>query len=346
MKTKCFTIGLLLILILALFWRLRQHQPASLAANTAPTNSGSHSISTQLVANSISPIQITNSLHPITNKTPEELAVMKANREKIRQKWREKSINEWRTPIDFYGRVVDEGNNAVAGASVHFIWNDLSEKGTSEADTRSDESGLFSLTGKKGKAMTVYVSKDGYYEYVPSGLAFNYAGENQNFVPDAGNPVVFRLRKRGEGADLIHYDRSFQLPKDGAPVLIDLPTGKVTTSSQNAIQVEAWIYDSEKIDRWKYNWKCRVSVPGGGLQIYDEQFPFLAPEENYFPEEVIDMTVTNNPSWSDRARRNYYIRTADGKFGRMLFTMIPGGDHFCELNLYFNPSGSRNLEQQ
>ncbi len=180
--------------------------------------------------------------------------------------------------------------------------------------------------------------------YDPNGKFFYYAGQNQNFVPDAGNPVVFRLRTKGEGADLIHYDRSFQLPKDGTPVLVDLPTGKVTVSSQNAIQVEAWIYDSEKIDKWKFNWKGRVSIPGGGLQIYDEEFPFIAPEENYSLDEVIDMSVTNNPSWSNFASRNYYIHTADGNYGRMVFKMIPSGDHFCELSLYFNPTGSRNLE--
>lgn len=143
---------------------------------------------------------------------------------------------------------------------------------------------------------------------------------------------------------MIRYDKSFVMPKDGTPVLIDLPAGKVVASSQNAVQVEAWINDSEKIDRWKFNWKCRVSVPNGGLQIYDEVFPFLAPEENYVLEEVIDMPATNNPSWSNQARRNYYIRTADGKYGRMVFTMVPAGDHFCELNLYFNPTDSRNLE--
>ena len=242
--------------------------------------------------------------------------------------------------------VIDQSNNVIVGASVHFSWTDLSPSGNSERTTTSDQSGGFSLRNVTGKNLIVTVSKSGYYEYAPSGMAFNYAGENQNFIPDAGNPIVFRLRKKGEGADLIHYDKSFQLPKDGTPILIDLPEGKTTSSVQNAIKVEAWINDSEKIDGWKFNWKCRVSIPGGGLQIYDEQFPFFAPEENYVSEETIDMLATNNPSWSNTARRNYYVRTADGKYGRMLFKMIPSGDHFCELILFFNPTGSRNLESK
>ncbi|HEX7569306.1 MAG TPA: hypothetical protein VF492_02260, partial [Verrucomicrobiae bacterium] len=76
------------------------------------------------------------------------------------------------------------------------------------------------------------------------------------------------------------------------------------------------------------------------------QFPFLAPENDYTNADFIDMSITNTPHWSNTVRRNYYVHTGDGRFGRMIFSMISGGDHFCELNLYFNPTGSRNLEPQ
>jgi hypothetical protein len=258
----------------------------------------------------------------------------------------EEGKNEWRAPINFYGRVINESNSPVSAANIHFIWTDLSPTGNSEKLATSDENGFFTLLDATGKNLIVTVSKVGYYSYQPSGAAFNYSGENHNFVADQGNPIVFRLRKRGEGAALVHYDKSFRLPRDGTPVLIDLATANVTTSGQNTLQVEGWTQDSQKKEGWKYDWKCRVSVPGGGLQIYDEQFPFLAPESNYIPEDVIDMPVTNGVPWSYIVHRNFYVHTADGKFGRMIFTMVAGGDNFCELNLYFNPTGSRNLESE
>ena len=125
---------------------------------------------------------------------------------------RQKGLNEWRTPIEFYGKVVDENTNPVANASVHFVWTDLSQKGNSEKDTTSDEDGLFSLNDTTGKNLIVQVSKKGYYSYQRFGAAFNYAGENQNFVPDAANPVVFRLKKKVSPNRSLFLRKTFKYP--------------------------------------------------------------------------------------------------------------------------------------
>ena len=37
---------------------------------------------------------------------------------------------DWKQPINFYGRVLDESNAPVANAHAHFEWNDISERGT------------------------------------------------------------------------------------------------------------------------------------------------------------------------------------------------------------------------
>ena len=120
---------------------------------------------------------------------------------------------------------VDEGNNVVVGAQVDFQCNDLSSTGTSFYHTQSDVNGAFSIKNLKGKLLSVNVSKTGYYSYSPHGEYFYYAGQNQNFVPDAGNPVVFRLRKRGEGVALFHFHTNFSIRKDGTPLSINLATG-------------------------------------------------------------------------------------------------------------------------
>lgn len=266
--------------------------------------------------------------------------------EKEQKEAGERALNQWKTPIEFYGRVLDESNNVVSGAKVDYSCNDTSPSGTSYYHMQSDANGGFSFKGIQGKLLEVDVSKEGYYSYDPHGQFFNYAGENQNFVPDAGNPVVFRLRKKGEGANLIHLHTNFRVPKNGTPIRVDLTTGNLTTSSQNAFQVECWTHDTEKKDGWMFDWKCRVFVPGGGLQIYDEQFPFLAPESDYTNEDIIDEPLTLGNQWSQDVRRNYYIHTADGNYGRMSFRMIAHGDHFSQIDSYLNLSGSRNLEPQ
>ena len=38
---------------------------------------------------------------------------------------------EWKTPIEFYGKVLDQDGNPVAGATAGIVWTDLSSKGSS-----------------------------------------------------------------------------------------------------------------------------------------------------------------------------------------------------------------------
>jgi hypothetical protein len=240
--------------------------------------------------------------------------------------------------------VVDENTNTVAGAQVNFDCNDMSASGTSFYHTQSDVNGLFSIKDIKGKILGVTVSEEGYYTSRRDNNNFEYGDPYGHFVPDQSNPVVFHLRRKGAGEALIHFHKSFRVSKDGTPIQIDLSRGELGTGGKNTLQVECWTYDAEKKLGWKFDWKCRISVPDGGLQLYAEQFPFLAPEDNYMAADGIDMAVKPNVPWSQDVKRNYFVRTGDGKYARVEFRMIAHGDHFCTIDSYFNPSGSRNLE--
>jgi hypothetical protein len=115
---------------------------------------------------------------------------------------------EWGMPINFWGRVVDESNEPIANANVHFEWNDISKKGTSDASTKSDSNGFFSLTERRGKRLYVDVGKEGYYSGGDARNAtFEYAQPEMRFVPDQNNPVVFHLRKKGETEPMVHREK-------------------------------------------------------------------------------------------------------------------------------------------
>src|SRR6266404_3714259 len=81
----------------------------------------------------------------------------------VRRRDAEDSTWEWKIPISFYGKAIDERGQPMPGADVHFQWTTLSGKGTSEADTKSDDKGLFSLNNVQGKRLLVRVTKPGYY---------------------------------------------------------------------------------------------------------------------------------------------------------------------------------------
>ncbi len=259
--------------------------------------------------------------------------------------------NEWRTPINFYGEVIDESNNPVAGASISFGWTDLSKEGYSRASTTSDANGLFALEGKTGEHLSVWVGKDGYYSSKSNLDSFFYSGKNENFVPNPGTPIVFYLRKKEQAEPLIHIGgiglhtmRDYLLAADGTPTDVSLFTGNLTPAGQGDLQVE--FQAGPPLDNFpsRITWQCQVTVPGGALVQTSEEFPFLAPEDGYQVSDAWSVTVTN---WTETVNQQYYVKLRNGNFGRVKLRVIgaPGRAYF-RMESFLNPSGSRDLEWQ
>lgn len=248
----------------------------------------------------------------------------------------------WQTPIEFYGKVIDEKSNAVAGAQISFDWVETpTESGNRRTNTESDAEGLFSLHDQRGPNLGVVVSKEGYYP-ASGGARYGPFG-NPDFTPAARNPVVFQLRKKGEGASLVAVKRNYGIPRDGTPVAIDLVTGQTTTGENGNLVVRCWTNDQGKQSGEKYDWRCVVTVPGGGVVPTDEEFAFVAPETGYKPTTEINMPA-DGTNWNSQADLKFFYRLADGRYGKMTFSMIAGGQHFCMIDSVLNPTGSRNLE--
>jgi hypothetical protein len=240
--------------------------------------------------------------------------------------------------------VVDQSNNAISGVHIEFSCNDLSPTGTSNYHTTSDGNGLFSLKNITGKLLVLSISKDGYYTSKADNNSFEY-GESHP-VPDPGNPIVFRLRKKGEGADLIKVDypgfaHVAQLKHDGTPVELDLFQGKQVADGSGQLKLEFWRDLSEKNVKL-FNWKFQMSVPGGGLVETDEEFPFEAPDNGYRPSIIMDMP-TNAPNWQGNVNTEYYFQLGNGEYGRFELDFLPYNGVFT-VHSAINPTGSRNLE--
>ncbi len=258
------------------------------------------------------------------------------------------ATGEWRTGIQFYGKVVDENGAPVPNAAVDFSCNDFSWSGTSNYRRTSDKSGLFSISGISGKLLVVHVAKDGYYTSRADNDAFYYAGQNVNFSPNKAKPELFHLRRIGAAEPLINIQhprntgRGYIVATNGVPVEISLSSGDIVAPDRGDLRVECWT--KHETGTWKFDWRCRVTVVGGGLQRYTEEFPFEAPLKGYETFDEINMPVSLGEDWGDSAKRSYFFHLANGNYGRMNFEIIPSGDHFFLLNSLVNPSGSRNLE--
>lgn len=102
--------------------------------------------------------------------------------------------------IEFYGKVIDENNQPIEGASVEFVWAQMwpLPEGTPSTNIISNSEGLFSLAGVVGARLGVHVAKNGYdnvnnlnsHEFSYSTLA-----GITPFQPDSNSPILFHLRK-------------------------------------------------------------------------------------------------------------------------------------------------------
>jgi hypothetical protein len=261
-----------------------------------------------------------------------------------------------KTPIDFWGKVIDQSGAPVEGAKVTITLssNILAEEGDSpKIIILSDANGLFSLTGKTGLGITVWVSKDGYYSVSAQSAAsltyfprksFNRAGAWESF-PTQQQPTIFTLNKKGQpAANLIYKYVRVPIPKDGTPVDIDLAQGRAVPAGQGDLQVQTWVTDNGTDVVHPFPWKCLVKVIGGGLRPRAGILDFQAPLSGYQPQEQVSMS-RDAEHWDKGMRKQYFLQLRGNRYARMRFEMIHGGANLLNLRYFLNPApGDANLE--
>jgi hypothetical protein len=255
------------------------------------------------------------------------------------------------TPIEFYGRVVDQSGDPVPDAHVGIGVNDRFNASGSNYSTTSDKDGYFSFKGARGASMGVNVRKEGYYQiHKVSNQSFAYGmgpdGAHQA-PPAKETPAIFVLHKMGKTEPLVYGGkRRYKPSKDGQPLDVNLETGKVVPSGQGDIRFERWAKDKEKNQRGHFDWRFRITVPGGGLVERKGQFDFEAPEGGYKESVEINMPASLGDQWSYTVNRSYFVRLRDGRYARFDAMVQAGHDSSAlVVDAFLNPKpGSRNLE--
>ncbi len=253
-----------------------------------------------------------------------------------------------RTPIEFYGLVLDQHGNPVPAAKVSGSVLDNMIKGTPVSAT-ADASGKFMIKSK-GRSLRMEVSKSGYYrvnqgeDLKSSSQGFDFGVDSGRGVhqPDESSPVIFQLRKEENPVALDTLRGQSKVPRDGSPILISLSkTSKVT------LQISCrTMEDATQPPNAPYDWRCEVKIEGGSILETTEEHSFVAPEGEYASADVIDMPKSLAPKeWNSRAKKTYWLRFPDNTFGKISFMMIARGDHFAQIEGFRNPSpNDRNLE--
>jgi hypothetical protein len=188
---------------------------------------------------------------------------MEELRPEVRRRDRQDSKWEWKIPITFYGKVVDENGQPIATADVAFQWTNLSAKGTQGRQAQSDAQGLFSIDNVTGKRLVVRVSKLGYYASDSRNrFSFEYANPFEEIFhrPNPNNPVLFYLRKQRPAAHVASKSVEMVLSGDGTPLKLDLLSGKISPSGQ--VEVQAWKPWPPRPMEPPYEWKIVLTIPG------------------------------------------------------------------------------------
>jgi hypothetical protein len=251
------------------------------------------------------------------------------------------------TPIVLHGKVVDQHGNPVPKARIGYGLLDKFNESGSTGHQFADAQGNFTISGVRGAVIGVSASKEGYYKiHNVSNQSFAYGYGTDAYTkppPTKENPAVLVLHKMGVMEPLVFNEyRSFMIQKDGTPVLVDLASG--TPSSSGQFKVEAWTKEKLPGGSKYFDWKCRLSVPGGGLIERKGAFDFEAPADGYRESDEILMPK-DAEGWNSQVEKEYFLRLADGRYARIRFRMIAGGHHFFNMESYLNPkTGSRNLE--
>jgi len=252
---------------------------------------------------------------------------------------------QWKMPIEFYGKVVDQFNQPVDGATVVLNWTTVIgfvPDPKTNIFTRSD--GRFDVNGINGKRLWIAVSKEGYLPSTNSVASFEYASfyENNFYVPDRNNPVLFHLHKLMGAEPMYQFEMDNKMAFDGPPVVLDVASGKVAAIGDFAFSLSL---DGRSERDPDYTLLLQAQNNAGFI-FTKERFPFNAPENGYQTEMAIHQRATDT-NYNSRQTFHFYAKTRDGKYGVVWFEVnVPrvGDMASCNATIRYNPSGSRNLE--
>lgn len=315
----------------------------------SPLTGGQPTPNTQGVANQTAPSRVANTSSNAPKSSEASLAAEKAKllaTPEGSNALQQRILSDWQRPIDFYGKVVDENTNPVAGANITFGWSEFpTEDGARKATTASDADGLFSLRDQRGPALDVWVSKPGYVSSHNGQWGFIYAHGATKYMPDSSSPVLFVLHKKGEGTSLITSQNGMKsdvwvrVPPDNRPVTVDLLQKQANANGQLVVR------QFKPPFREATNWSFSLSIPGGGLVENQDEFQFEAPESNYQSTLEFDFNKSQT-NWTTQVTKQFYIAFGEPRKYGWLRVESNLGQETIFLTYAINPSGSRNLEPQ
>lgn len=281
------------------------------------------------------------------------------------QQWKQ-AVEGHNHPVRFYGMVIDQDSNALAGVSVelsvrHGIYViPNSEDAVKYAALSQDElqkvlrpsirlvtdgDGRFQWDDARvtGDILSIAnITKEG-YELEPNTFrSFGVASGSYD------NPATFKMWNTNIHEQLVIGEKKFSIVPDGRPYVIDLAKGTIAESGDGDLKV--WVKRPAQVTLGqRYDWSCEVATINGGLlqETDSSSSMYSAPQASYVPSFQFEQKVGSG--WGDTTGpRRFYVRLNNGQeYGRITIELYarynnqtPG---LIRLSYAINPSGSRIL---
>lgn len=251
---------------------------------------------------------------------------------------------QWKMPIEFYGKVVDQFGESVSGATIRLTWTAIDDSHQTEILSGAD--GRFEFTGIRGKGLDASIRKEG---YLPTGHSkgwFEYAAffDEKFHVPSRENPVVFRLQKLTGAEPMLKFITNAEVDVGPSPVVLNVETGKLGTDGDLSFSILTGA-------KGQYGPDFTITltaVNGAAFAFSEEEFMSNAPEAGYQTAAVFNK-LASAPNYNRVQPYRLYVKTRSGKYAAVTgeITIREGlsdGKAGFHAIVYHNPSGSRNLE--
>jgi len=250
---------------------------------------------------------------------------------------------QWKMPIEFYGRVIDQFGEPVAGATVHIVWTAIDDSHEKRELSASD--GTFEFTGERGKGITVDVVKEGYLRTQNWIQNFEYAAffEDTFHVPDKNHRVIFRLKKLMGSEPMYAFSAEAVSRANGPPAHLKIENGKFGEVGDIAFSV---VLGPERTQFGPDYTITVTALNGTGLLATMEEFPFLAPEQGYQTSFVLHQSVSNERIETTKNFK-FYIKLAGQRYaflGMEVALSTQGTEVRYNGGVRYNEKWSRNLE--
>lgn len=354
-----FAIGVIAILI----W-FRPREQASMP-NVAPIVQASARTTNSQPGNApIAAVAPKPRSQPADVSVPMDEATARSNALILREVQMKQAVEGKNVRVLFYGMVIDQDSNALAGVSVslsvrHNVYvtpgsleamkyaalshDELQKVLSPSIQVTTDGAGRFQWEDADvtGDVLGVgAITKDG-YEAEPGQYSCGAGSGNYD------NPVIFKMWSTNIHERLITGNKLFDIVPDGRSYFVNLTDGTITESGTGDLKV--WIRNtSQAVPGQLYDWSSGIEVVNGGLLEEGLGSPmFQAPTDGYVPTFETHGKIRGGQRGSTGEHQFYLLLKNGQEYGQMTIGLYapfnnetPG---LIRLSYAINPSGSRFL---